>query len=515
MDWFVPIFVIIPLAGAFIIAITGALSGGFGRYFTSILLVFLTGLAVYLLFSGQGTVVYAVGGHRLFEKVPIGIYMVFDGLSLYMLLIINLIGFLSAFYSISYMKKFTSENHYYTLFCLMVAGMNGVVLSGDLFNLYVFLEIAAISSYALVAFGIEKEELEASFKYQVLGGASSLFILFSIGMLYWGTSTLNIADMSKAIQEGATGSDFVKFVSVLLLAGFGLKAAMIPFHAWLPDAHSSAPSPISSMLSGVLIKAIGAYVILRLFFNMFKLAYDIALVITILGTLSMVVGVLLAIGQWDIKRLLAYHSISQMGYVILGVGVGMLLLSKGGDNSIAALSIGGGLFHLFNHAVFKGLLFLNAGAVEYETGIRDMKRLGGLANLMPVTTSTSLSASMSISGIPPFNGFFSKLIIIIAAIQGGYYLFGILAVFVSIITLASFLKVQRFTFFDKGEERWQKNGISVKEVPFAMCFSMIFMAVLCIVLSLLIVPSIRDIVLSPAVKVLLDTAGYSTTVLGY
>jgi multicomponent Na+:H+ antiporter subunit D len=269
------------------------------------------------------------------------------------------------------------------------------------------------------------------------------------------------------------------------------------------------------MLSGVLIKAIGAYVILRLFFNMFAITYDISLVITIIGTVSMVIGVLLAIGQWDIKRLLAYHSISQMGYVVLGVGIGMLVIAQNGPPSVAAFAIGGGLFHLFNHAVFKGLLFLNAGAVEHRTGIRDMKRLGGLASKMPVTTSTSLSASMSISGIPPFNGFFSKLIIILAAIQAHYYVLAILAVFVSIITLASFLKVQRYTFFNKSEEKWNLKDVYVKEVPFSMCFSMVFLAVLCLALSVLIIPSVRDIVLTPAVNVLLDSTGYSTTVLGY
>jgi multicomponent Na+:H+ antiporter subunit D len=333
-------------------------------------------------------------------------------------------------------------------------------------------------------------------------------------MLYWSTSTLNIADISRVIQGGGS-TEFITFVSIILLSGFGLKAAMIPFHAWLPDAHSSAPSPISSMLSGVLIKAIGAYVILRLFFNMFAVTYDISLVITVIGTLSMVIGVLLAIGQWDIKRLLAYHSISQMGYVVLGVGIGMLVMARNGDPAIAALSIGGGLYHLFNHAMFKGLLFLNAGAVEYETGIRDMKKLGGLAQKMPVTTSTSLSASMSISGIPPFNGFFSKLIIIIAAIQAHYFVLAILAVFVSIITLASFLKVQRFTFFNRQNDNPGLKGIDVREVPFSMCFSMIFMAVLCLVLSILIIPSIRDIILTPAVAALMESTAYSTGVLGY
>jgi len=519
MDWFVPLFVIVPLGGAFLIAIIGSFARPFGRFFTSLVLASLIGLTLYVIFSVTIPIVYMVGGHGPIEKVPIGITMILDGLSVYLLLIINLIGFFSAFYSISYMKKFTSENYYYTLFCLMVAGMNGVVLSGDVFNLYVFLEMAAISSYALVAFGIEKEELEASFKYQVLGGASSLFILLGIAFLYWNTSTLNIADISRVIgttaNSATANSEFVKFVGVILLAGFGLKAAMIPFHAWLPDAHSSAPSPISSMLSGVLIKAIGVYVIFRLFFNMFTISYDTALVITTIGTLSMVIGVLLAIGQWDIKRLLAYHSISQMGYVVIGVGIGMLVIAHNGPRSVAALSIAGGLYHLFNHAVFKGLLFLNAGAVEYETGIRDMKKLGGLSSLMPVTTSTSLGASMSISGIPPFNGFFSKLIIIIAAIQAGYYVLSILAVFVSIITLASFLKVQRFTFFNKPNEKWNRGDFNVREVPFAMCFSMVFLAVLCLGLSLFIVPAVRDIFITPAVNVLLNSAVYSTGVLGY
>ena len=514
MDLYIPLFVAIPLGGAFITAIVGLFSKVFARYFTSLIMAALVVLSLVFVFNGKGFYSFEVGGWKLINKVPVAIYMVVDGLTLYLLMIISVIGFFSAFYSISYIKKFTGENFYYTLFSLMVAGMNGVVVSGDLFNLYVFLEIAAIASYALVAFGIEKEELEASFKYQVLGGMSSLFILLSIGILYWMTSTLNIADMGKLLQQNKA-TDMVKFVQVIFLAGFGLKTAMIPFHAWLPDAHSSAPSPISSMLSGVLIKAIGAYVIIRLFFNMFIITTPIAFVITVIGTLSMVVGVLLAIGQWDIKRLLAYHSISQMGYVILGVGIGMLVISKGGNNSVAKLAIAGGLFHLFNHAVFKGLLFLNAGAVEYETGIRDMKRLGGLASKMPITASTSLSASMSISGIPPFNGFFSKLIIIIAAIQAKYYLLSVLAIFVSIITLASFMKVQRFTFYNKNETTMNSKLKEVREVPFPMCFSMIFLTILCLVLSLFIVPGIKEIFLDPAVSVLTNAMQYSVNVLGY
>ena len=390
----------------------------------------------------------------------------------------------------------------------MIAGMNGVVISGDLFNIFVFLEIAAIASYALVAFGIRKEELEASFKYQVLGGISSMMILLGVSMIYWKFGTVNIADIGRLIRTGNTGK-VVYFVQALFLMGFGLKAALVPFHSWLPDAHSSAPSPISAMLSGVLIKAIGVYVIMRLFFNMFLINYKTSLIITIIGALSMIIGVILAIGQWDIKRLLAYHSISQMGYVVTGIGVGLILISKNKDIIFASFSILGALFHLFNHALFKGLLFLTAGSVEYRTELRDMRKIGGLSEKMPITSGTSLVASMSIAGIPPFNGFFSKLIIIIALIKTKYYLLALSAVGVSIITLSSFLKLQRYTFFERLKSSWE----NVQESPFWMCVPMILLALLCLGTSALIIPGIREKFLSPAVNALVEIWKYSINVL--
>jgi multicomponent Na+:H+ antiporter subunit D len=501
------LFVIIPLFAAFLIPIVGRLLPGFQRIVTSSIMLVLVVISVLITLQKPGTVTHMVGGWEPVEGVPIAIYMVFDGLSGFLLTIINLLGFLSAFYAISYIRRYTGENFFYTLMCLMIAGMNGVVLSGDLFNLYVFLEISVISSYALVAFGVEKTELEASYKYQVLGGLASLLVLFGIAMIYWRTKTLNIADIAMLLREGEQDA-FLVFVQLILVTGFGIKAALIPFHAWLPDAHSSAPSPISAMLSGVLIKAVGVYVIIRLFFNMFQLDAPLAIVITVIGALSMIIGVLLAIGQWDLKRLLAYHSISQMGYVVIGVGMGMMILAGDGDKSVAALAIGGGLFHMINHAVFKGLLFLNAGAIEYATGTRDMKKMGGLARYMPVTLTSSFSASMAISGMPPFNGFFSKLVIIVAAIQGGFYLLAVLSVIAGIITLASFMKFQRYAFYDKSPEKTE-----AKEVPFSMCFSMVTLAILCLVLSLLIFPGIRQIFLGPAVNTLVESAEYATKIL--
>ncbi|MFO8235814.1 MAG: proton-conducting transporter membrane subunit [Bacteroidales bacterium] len=509
MSTLVPLYVILPLATAFLIPIFGRLIKGFQKILLSLVLIFLTGLTFMFLLNGiDSTISYKVGGWEAINEIPIAIYLVMDGLSAFLLLIINLVGFLSAFYAISYIKRYTAENNFYALLSLMIAGMNGVVLTGDMFNLYVFLEISVIASYALVAFGTERTELEASFKYQVLGGVASLLILFAIGMLYWKTQTLNMADISRVLAS-SDPDFFIIFTQVLLISGFGLKAAMIPFHAWLPDAHSSAPSPISAMLSGVLIKAVGVYAIIRLFFNVFALSIEISTLITVIGTLSMIIGGLLAIFQWDMKRMLAYSSISQMGYVFIGLGMGMTILVNDGNPTIAALAIFGGLFHMINHATFKGLLFLNAGAIEYTTGTRNMKMMGGLAHSMPVTASTSLGASMSISGIPPFNGFFSKLIIVIAAIKGGFYLLATLAIIISIVTLVYFLRFQRFAFYNK--TTFTKK---TKEVPFTMCFSMIVLVILCVVLSTLAIPGVREVFVSPAVDVLLETTNYATKIIG-
>jgi multicomponent Na+:H+ antiporter subunit D len=210
----------------------------------------------------------------------------------------------------------------------------------------------------------------------------------------------------------------------------------------------------------------------------------------------MVIGVFLAIGQWDFKRLLAYHSISQIGYVILGIGLG------------TPLGLIGGLFHLFNHSVFKSLLFLNSGAVEYSTGTRDLKEMGGLAQKMPVTGTTSLFASMAISGIPPFNGFWSKLIIIIAAVQAGRYGYAFWAVLASVLTLASFMKVMKYAFFDKLKEKWNQ----ITEVPFFMKLSMSILAIICLVGGVLLLPVVNELFVDRASQVLLEGVKYAVLV---
>ncbi len=430
-------------------------------------------------------------------EIPLGINIFIDGFSMFMLLIVNLVSFSVVLYSVNYMKQYTAGIYFYALLLFMIAGMNGMVITGDLFNLYVFLELASVASYILVAFGVEAEELEAAFKYLVMGAVASALILMGIVLVYLVSGTLNMAYAAQFIQAHGMNRA-LNFALALFLMGFSLKAALIPFHAWLPDAHPSAPAPISAMLSGVVIKVLGIYSMFRISFNVFSLGDNETFLslLLVLGSISMIAGVLLALFQWDIKRLFAYHSISQMGYVVLAIGLG------------TPLGMVAGLFHLFNHAVFKSLLFLNSGAIESATGTRSLKEMGGLAHKMPVTGVTCMVGSLSISGIPPFNGFWSKLLIIVAAVAAGHPFYGFLAALGSILTLASFMKVQRYAFWGKShlDSNLLEKDLSA---PLFMKVSMLVLALFCIFLSFLLIPDIYHLILHPAGQDLFrGAAGY-------
>jgi multicomponent Na+:H+ antiporter subunit D len=489
----IPLFVILPLGAAFLVAFIGKYSKRFSDISANLVVfsLFILSMIMLFVFGSRLPFVYKIGGW----KPPFGICFVVDGLTTFMLVTVNFITLMISLFSINYMEKFTAKFKFYALFLLMLAGMNGMIITGDIFNLFVFLEIASVASYALVAYGVEAEELEASFKYMVMGSLASAFILLAIAFLYSYTSTLNMADMARILAQKGTNKA-VALASILFIMGFGLKSALVPFHAWLPDAHPSAPAPISATLSGVLIKVLGIYSLLRIFYNVLGATQTVLHTFMMLGVVSIMAGVLLALGQMDLKRLLAYHSISQVGYIILGFGIG------------TPLGILGGLFHLFNHSIFKSLLFLNSGALEYTVGTRNLEEMGGLRERMPITANTSLIASMSISGVPPFNGFFSKLIIIAACIQSGYIGYGIWAIIGSILTLSSFMKVQKYSFFGPLADKHR----TINEVPFFMKLSMLGLSLVCIFAGILMLPKINGCFLKPAQEIIVNGPGYKDTV---
>jgi len=481
----IPFFVIIPLAAAFFIPLVGKRIKRSGDIVSVLATISLSVLSIFMasLIAVQKVLVYNV----IRGAVPIGISMVVDGLSVFMLVIVNSIAFLVALYSTGYIKKYTDTWKFYTLFMLMVAGMNGVLISGDLFNMYVALEIAAIAGYSLVAFGIDAEELEAAFKYAVMGAVGSSFMLLGIALLYSYTATLNMADMAAVIASEAGASKIILFVSALFLMGFGLKAALVPFHAWLPDAHSSAPTPISAMLSGLLIKVLGIYALSRIFFNIFGMTPQVSTILIGLAVISMILAGILAFGQYDMKRLLAYSSISQIGYIALGLGVG------------TPLAIMGALFHLFNHSIAKSLLFLNAGAIERSTGTRDLRQMPGILARSPVIGYTNLIGTISICGIPPLGGFWSKIIIIFACIQADRPILAFIAIAVSILTLGYYFKAVTPILF--GSKALHSCNMG-KKITVTMAIPMVVLAILSIIGVLLLLPNTGRAFLGDAIIVL-------------
>jgi multicomponent Na+:H+ antiporter subunit D len=444
-------------------------------------------LLVYAAVTGRAL----IAGGPLFQQVnwlgeAVGIRLALDGFSLFMLVAVALVGLAAGLFAIDYMERYGGKANYHALYLIMIAGMNGLVLATDLFGVYLFLEVAAVASYALVAFGLGHDELEAAFKYLALSVVASAFILAGVALIFGMTGSLEFAAVAAALRELDAGA-VMAIASALFLMGFGLKAALVPFHAWLPDAHPSAPAPISAVLSGLLIKVSGIYAMTRIFLNVFGLTPGLSAVLMVLGTISIVVAAFLALGQKDMKRMLAYSSISQVGYVVLGIGLG------------TPLGIAGGLFHLFNHALAKGLLFLTSGSVQHATGTRDLDEMGGLAKRMPVTAAANLVGALSIAGVPPLNGFWSKLIIIIALVQAGEPVFAVIAVLASVLTLWYYLLMQRKAFFGPLNEKWA----AVKEAPFWMTAATVLLALLCLGIGILFASTVATWV-QPAADVLAD-----------
>jgi len=426
-------------------------------FIVAIVMACLLGLMLFEILKGN-----TIHSAFLPQMATFGLRLQVDCLSIVMALVGFLLWLAVSIYSISYIK--TDLARYYSLLLIVLGAVQGTVLAKDLISFYVFLEITAVATYFLIIHKRSVDVLQAGYKYILMILIGAFFIFSSIILVYVDTGSYEVIVVTKS-------GGFI--AAVLFLLGCFVKAGVVPLHTWLPDAHPAAPSPVSAFLSGMMIK-IGAYGIIRFIFPI--LNFDLpatnfgeilsSLIISI-GVASMLIGVLLALLQTDVKRLLAYHSISQMGYILLGIGLG------------TKLGLAGGLYHLVNHAMFKGLLFLCMGAVIYSTGTRKLDNLGGLWKRMPITTSTCIIAALAISGIPPFNGFASKTVLAEAVANYNFVLKFVMMV-TAALTFASFLKLISYTFFGK----LQKQLITVKEVPLLMQLPMIVLAILCVLLGI-------------------------------
>lgn len=447
---------------------------------------------------------YWMGNWEPVNGYAIGIGYEIDQLNLFFALLVVSTFLFSGIYSLKYMERDHHLGHYYTLYLMLSGSVLGLVLTGDIFNMFVMIEIMTFACVALAAFrSQQKGALEASFKYLVIGSMGSSFTLFGITLLYAQCHTLNMAQLSSILST--THTPTTTLALGMLVAGFGVKAYLVPFHTPAADSYTVAPASVSMMFSGMVNKA-GVYGMIRLLYIIFRSMDSTAVqtLLTIIGAVTMFVGVTMALSQHDFKRLLAFHSISQIGYVITAAGLG------------TALGLTGGLFHAMNHTLFKGLLFLCAGAVFYATGSTNLDELGGLSKRMPKTTICFLVGAFSIAGLPPFNGFASKWMIYQATYEKavttghiGYALVTVVALVVSVMTLASFIKVTQAVFFGQTPMTCRK----AKEVPFAMRLPMWIMSVLCL-LTGVCYEQVNKYLLTPAVKAAFGVTNYIDKMMG-
>jgi len=461
-----------------------------------------------------GTVVYSFGAAAPGLGVPpdsggapIRILFTVDAMSAFMALIAGVVGWAITTYSVATRRACSGNDSYFALLLLLTAGILGMVCTGDLFNFFVFLEINSLAGAALVASRIDRGvAVEAGLKYAILSTLGGLLLLFAVALLYGQYGSLNIAYI--ASQMAFTPLDQVALA--LFVGALAMKCGAVPMHFWTPDAYSMAPAAVTAFL--VVASQASLYGVFRIVFSLYGLSLNwvtMGWIIIILGVLSMFIGVCMAIPQKDVKRLMAYHAISQTGYMLLGVGVGCAVLGDAAlMESFGFTAMEGGIFHIINHAMYKGLLFLTAGAIFYRTGTRSLNELGGLGHHMKWTMLFFIIGALAIAGIPPFNGFASKLLIYESVFMFNPIL-SVIAMVVSVLTLASFVKVFHSIFMGPAQPKFEE----VREVPTVMLIGMGVLAAIVIIFGIMPQPVVDGLV-APAASALADQTGYIGAVLG-
>jgi len=420
----------------------------------------------------HGNITYRLGGWG----PPWGIAYLIDHLNAFMLVIVSFISLVVAVYSrVSIEKEMPKKiNQFYTLFLLLVTGLLGILATGDAFNLFVFLEIASLAGYALIAVGDDRAPL-ASFNYVIMGTIGACFYLLGVGYLYIATGSLNMADLSELLP-GLYGSKVVIGAFAFMVVGVAIKMAFFPLHKWLPDAYTHAPSAVSAFVASTMTK-VGAYVMIRIMFTVFNPYFSTEVIpaSAILGWLAvaaMLFGCIRAIAQTDVKRMLSYIIIAEVGYIVMGVSVGN------------RMGFTGAVLHILNDAFMMACLFLAVGAIEYKTGSRSLNDFSNLYKKMPLTMAAFTIGGLSIVGIPPTCGFFSKWYLVIGAIDSQNWVFAAALLLSSLLTAVIFFKILvRIYFGDSSESHPSTPGTlgsldpSFNEAPLSMLLPTGIMAI--------------------------------------
>jgi multicomponent Na+:H+ antiporter subunit D len=433
---------------------------------------------------------------------PFGITFVADLFSAIMVMLAGVMGITVAVYSLATIDSRRELFGYYSLYHLMLMGVCGAFLTGDLFNLFVWFEVLLISSFVLLALGGERPQLEGGIKYVTLNLLSSALFLTSVGLLYGEAGTLNMANLSQRLPELPAG--LVTTIAMLFLVAFGIKAAAFPLFFWLPASYHTPPVAVSAIFAGLLTK-VGVYALIRVFTLLFT--QDVGYTHTIILVLSgftMVTGVLGAVAQNEFRRILAFHSISQVGYMLMGLGL------------FSTFGIAGAIYFMMHHSIVKTNLFLISGVSHRVRGTFALKKSGGLYATYPAVAALFLISAFSLAGLPPFSGFFAKLVLIRAGFEIEQYLIIAVSLIVSVMTLFSMTKIWTEAFWKPAPVKSATGAPDpVTHEPGSsrlMTAPIVALATLTIVMGIGMGPLME--LVTAAASQLLNPAGYVQVVLG-
>ncbi|ACB83706.1 complex I subunit 5 family protein [Natranaerobius thermophilus] len=444
----------------------------FGRNLLSVVTSAITFLMVAAMYPVviKGEVIY----YQLANLIPpFGISFMVDTLGFGLSLLASFIWMLVTIYSLEYMKKENYTGRYYPALSLTLSGSMGLFLAGDLFTMFIFFEIMSLVSYLLIIHNETKEALRAGYKYLIVTIIGGLFLFFGIIITFELSQTITLSEMG--IISTPTSLAFAGFLSFVI--GFGMKAGMVPLHIWLPEAHPVAPSPASALLSGIMIKT-GAYGLIRIMFHVFDyqmiLEANWHLILAVVAVITIFLGSAVAITQEDLKRRLAYSSIGQMGYILLGLAI------------LTETAMTGDIFHIFSHAFMKSTLFLAAGAMIMKTGKKKIADLKGVGRAMPLTMLSFTIAALAMIGIPPLNGFISKWSLSLGALEAGQPYYVVILLISSLMNSVYYLPIINTAYFGKSEETdddVESKGV-ISEAPMKMVMPVAILGFSCLILSL-------------------------------
>jgi multicomponent Na+:H+ antiporter subunit D len=480
-----------------------------------IALAFWTRIQIQRIVSVVGASALLIGGILLFAEVwqhgigatqmgswpaPFGITLVADVTSAVMVVIVGVMGLSIAVYSLGSIDPARERYGFHALVHLLLMGVSGSFLTGDLFNLYVWFEVMLISSFVLIALGGTAAQLEGALKYVTLSLLASMLFLAATGIIYGVAGSLNMADLAIHFDTTALPEGLLLALAMLFLVAFGIKSAIFPLFFWLPASYHTGPVVVSALFAGLLTK-VGVYALARIFTLFFTGTMEtLSIVLLIIASFTMVVGVLGAVAQNGMRRLLSFHIISQIGYMVMGLAL------------LTPLALAGVLFFLVHNILAKTNLFLIGGVIERLRSTEQLPKLGGLYRSRPGLAVLFLIAALSLAGLPPFSGFWAKLLLIRAGLEVEQYLVVAIALGVSLLTLFSMTKIWAEAFWKEAPDMPVVDAPVSRGYHFAMMMPIVLLAALSMGMGLIVEPLIE--VSQVAAEQLLDPTAYVQAVLG-